>query len=130
MNRDEIVAATYEAGRRLNLIKCEYGVIEPELAEKTDQRISQAMKLMTEVDRLMALPDPVQRQACIRDLKHQLDHSNLSTVCDKGELEIPVNGSRINVLQAAGVVLRDWWKDRHQPVPVPDAVEPAAGAQD
>ena len=54
MNRDKIVAATYEAGRRMNLIKGEYGVIEPALAEKTDQRIAQAITLIGEIDRIMA----------------------------------------------------------------------------
>jgi B12-binding domain/radical SAM domain protein len=115
LSRDGIVSATYEAGRRLNLIKSEYGVIAPEVAEKTDQRIAQAMKLIGEVDRLMEQPDLEQRQAGIRDLKHKLDHSNLSTVCDKRELELPVNGARIDVVRAAGVVIRDWWKDLRHP---------------
>ena len=111
MNRDGIVAATYEAGRRLNLIKGEYGVIEPELAEKTDARIAQAITLIGEIDRIMAITDPAERQARIYDLKHRVDNSNLSTVCDKGELEVPVSGARINVLQAASVVARGFWKD-------------------
>ena len=111
MNRDGIVAATYEAGRRLNLIKGEYGVIEPELAEKTDARIAQAITLIGEIDRIMAITDPAERQARIYDLKHRVDNSNLSTVCDKGELEVPVSGASINVLQAASVVARGFWKD-------------------
>ena len=40
MNRDQIVDATYEAGRRMNLIKGEFGVIDPEVAEATDRRIT------------------------------------------------------------------------------------------
>ena len=40
-----------------------------------------------------------------------MDNSNLSTVCDKGELEVPVSGARINVLQAASVVAQGFWKD-------------------
>jgi len=110
MNRDAIVAATYEAGRRLNLIKGEYGVIEPELAEKTDQRIAQAITLIGEIDRIMAIADGNERQARIYDLKHRVDNSNLSTVCDKGELEV-ASGARINVLQAASVVAQGFWKD-------------------
>ncbi len=111
MNRDQIVASTYEAGRRLNLIKGEFGVIEPQLAEKTDQRIAQAITLIGEIDRLMTIADPTDRQAKLFDLKHRVDNSNLSTVCDKGELEIPVEGQRINFLQAAAVVAKDWWRD-------------------
>lgn len=59
----------------------------------------------------MAITDPAERQARIYDLKHRVDNSNLSTVCDKGELEVPVSGASINVLQAASVVARGFWKD-------------------
>ena len=45
MNRDEIVASTYEAGRRMNLLKAEYGVIEASVAEATDKRIAKAVAL-------------------------------------------------------------------------------------
>jgi B12-binding domain/radical SAM domain protein len=111
LNRDEIVASTYESGRRLNLIKAEYGVIDPALAEKTDLRISQAMGLISEIDRLMVIPDVEVRRKHLQDLKHRVDNSNLSTVCDKGELEIPVRGARINVVQAAALVAEGWWHD-------------------
>jgi B12-binding domain/radical SAM domain protein len=111
LNRDQIVASTYEAGRRLNLLKGEFGVIEPSLAEKTDQRISQAITLIGEIDRLMVISDPIQRRLRIQELKHRVDNSNLSTVCDKAELEIPVQGSGINFVQAAAMVARGWWHD-------------------
>jgi B12-binding domain/radical SAM domain protein len=125
LSRDGIVDATYEAGRRLNLIKSEYGVIAPDTAQQTDRRIAQAIKLIGEVDRLMELPEE-QRHAAVQDLKHKLDHSNLSTVCDKRELELPVNFGRIDVVHAAGMVIADWWKDlRHHPQ-VEKKVEPLA----
>ncbi|MDD5370424.1 MAG: TIGR04190 family B12-binding domain/radical SAM domain protein [Anaerolineaceae bacterium] len=111
MNRDQIVASTYEAGRRLNLIKGEFGVIEPELAERTDRRISTAINLIGEIDRIMLLPDAGVRRERILDLKHKVDNSNLSTVCDKGELELPIGKQGINVLQAAAVVAKDWLRD-------------------
>ncbi len=114
MNRDAIVAATYEAGRRLNLIKGQYGVIEADLAQKTDRRIAQAIGLIGEIDRIMAIPDAGERQSRIYDLKHRVDNSNLSTVCDKGELEVSSNGSHINVLQAASIVAKGFWKDLTQ----------------
>jgi B12-binding domain/radical SAM domain protein len=111
MNRDEIVAATYESGRRLNLIKGQYGVIDTKLAEQTDIRIGQAKALIDEIDRLVGIPDKDERQQKIADLKHRVDNSNLSTVCDKGELEIPVRGASINFLQAAALVAKGYWKD-------------------
>ncbi len=110
MNRDQIVASTYEAGRRLNLIKGEYGVIDPAAAEATDQRIAQAITLIGEIDHIVATSQGEQRQARIRELKHRVDNSNLSTVCDKRELEVP-GGNRVNVLQAAAIVAGDWLRD-------------------
>jgi len=111
LNRDEIVAATYESGRRLNMIKAEYGVIDQALAEKTDRRIAQAMTLIGEIDRLMTIPDVEVRRRHLQDLKHRVDNSNLSTVCDKGELELEVRGARINLVQAAALVAEGWWHD-------------------
>jgi len=37
MNRDQIVSATYEAGRQMNEIKGEFGVITPAAAEATEK---------------------------------------------------------------------------------------------
>ncbi|HEX9014279.1 MAG TPA: hypothetical protein VF813_12205, partial [Anaerolineaceae bacterium] len=130
LDRDGIVAATYEAGRRLNLVKGEYGVIEPALAENTDRRITQARKLIGEIDQIMKLPDLTDRQARVQELKQKLDCSNLSTVCDKGELEIPVNGSRINVLQAARVVVHDWLKEKRRPAAKSEPAASSLGAHD
>jgi hypothetical protein len=45
-------------------------------------------------------------------LKSSLDNANLSTVCDKRELEIPMRGPTINVFQAANSVISGWWRDR------------------
>jgi B12-binding domain/radical SAM domain protein len=116
MNRDQIVAATYEAGRRMNLIKGEYGVIDPQVAKATDKRISQASQLIAEIDRIVtAEHDPVERQKLLNELKHRVDNANLSTVCDKRELEVAMKGNRINMLQAAAMVVSDWWRDLAKP---------------
>ena len=48
----------------------------------------------------------------LNQLKYRVDRANLSTVCDKRELEIPLRGSPINVLQAAATIVGDWWKER------------------
>lgn len=119
MNRDQIVASTYEAGRRLNLIKGEFGVIDARTAETTDRRITQATALMGEIDQIMTLSDVAERQRRIGELKHRVDNSNLSTVCDKAELETAIIGSQINYLKAAGLVVHDWWTS-HRPFHQPD----------
>jgi len=112
MNRDQIVAATYEAGRRMNLIKGEAGVIAAEVAEATDLRIAQATRLMGEIDRIVLIThDSGERHLRLHELKQRVDNANLSTVCDKSELEIPVGGMRINMLQAGSRIVSDWWED-------------------
>jgi B12-binding domain/radical SAM domain protein len=112
MNRDEIVAATYEAGSRMNQLKARYDLIEPEVAAATDKRIARAVALSTEIDRIVGITDPAERHARLRDLKPQVDSANLSTVCDKRELELPVQGARLNLVQAAHIVAQEWWKGR------------------
>ena len=112
MNRDQIVAATYEAGQRLNRLKAEHGIIESTVAAATDERIARAVALSAEIDRIMAIEDAAQRQARLRELKPQVDSANLSTVCDKRELELPVQGPSLNLLQAARIVVQEWWKGR------------------
>ncbi len=113
MDRDQIVDATYEAGRRLNLMKGEFGIIDAECAQATDRRIAAARNLIAEIDRIVnTTPDLVQRRQLLSQLKHHVDDANLSTVCDKRELEVAMRGTRINMLQAAALVVSDWWKAR------------------
>ncbi len=115
MNRDQIVAATYEAGRRLNQVKGELGVVDAATAEATDARIRNAVRLIGEIDHIMAEPDEIERHILLKALKTQVDGSNLSTVCDKRELEIPVRGWRINLVQAARVAVQGWWRRQTRP---------------
>jgi B12-binding domain/radical SAM domain protein len=117
MNRDQIVDATYEAGRRLNQIKGENGVISKEKAEATEIRITRAVELMAEIDQVMLIPDAETRKQKLTELKHHVDNSNESTVVDKRELEAPIKGMKINFLRAAGVVMQEWWKDAMRSTP-------------
>ena len=113
MDRNQIVDATYEAGRRMNLIKGEYGVIEPEVAKATDRRITIARDLIIEIDHIVrTTADLDERRRLLNELKIHVDDANLSTVCDKRELEVAMRGMRINMLQAAALVVSDWWKEK------------------
>jgi hypothetical protein len=129
MNRDEIVAATYEAGSRMNQLKAKYGLIEPEVAAATDKRITRAVALSAEIDRIVEITNPTERRARLRDLKPQVDGANLSTVCDKRELELPVQGARLNLVQAAHIVVQEWWKGHARAREEPIALQaPSDGA--
>jgi B12-binding domain/radical SAM domain protein len=110
MNRDQMVAATYEAGRRMNQLKAKYGVIEPDVAAATEKRIVRAVALSAEIDRIIRISNPAERHARLRELKPQVDCANLSTVCDKRELELPLQQSGVNILRAGHIVASEWWR--------------------
>ncbi len=105
MTRDEIVASSYEAGLRLNRLKARYGLITAGQAESTEVRIRAAVALSDEIDRVLALPDKAERQARLAALKPAVDGANMSTVCDKRELELPVGLVKLNLLQAGWYVV-------------------------
>ena len=111
MNRDQIVAATYEAGKRMNAMKAEFGVITHEKAAATEARILQAEQLIQEIDTLMLIEDEAVRRQKILELKHRVHNSNESTVCDKRELEAPMKGLKISVFGAARMVIAGWLSD-------------------
>jgi B12-binding domain/radical SAM domain protein len=111
LNRDGIVSATYEAGRRMNRIKGEFGIITSQAAEATDRRIAHAEALMHEIDQIIARSTVGEQRRQLLNLKQKVDDSNLSTVCDKRELEIPLRGVGVNFLRAAIFILKDWLKN-------------------
>ena len=105
MNRHQIAEATYEAGFRLNRLKARYGLIDPLVAHETELRIQKARRLMKQIDDILQIDDPARRQLLLDALKPQVDTANLSTVCEKGELTLPMGLRKINLLRAAGIVL-------------------------
>jgi B12-binding domain/radical SAM domain protein len=102
MNRDEIVDSTYEAGLRLNRLKARYGLVEEDQAERTEARILKARRLIAQVDDIMGIEDVERRAKLLRAIKPQVDNANLSTVCDKTELNVPLTGIKLNLPRAAG----------------------------
>lgn len=101
LNRDEIVDSTYEAGMRLNRLKARYGLVEKEQAERTEARILKARRLIAQIDDIMSIQDEERRGRLLRAIKPQVDDANLSTVCDKTELNVPLKGLKLNLPRAA-----------------------------
>lgn len=100
MSRDEIVASTYEAGRRLNALKASHGLVSTDLAARTEKRILRAVELIRVIDSLVAQgPDVVERE--LSALKPEIDKVNESTVCEKRELALPVRRNHFNPLPIA-----------------------------
>jgi B12-binding domain/radical SAM domain protein len=109
MSRDQIVSATYQAARMMNRVKEDFGIISSNNAEATDQRIAFAEGLVERIDLIMmSESNPAKRQTQLLDLKAQVDNANLSTVCDKRELEVDLTGSSFHWLQAARLVIVNW----------------------
>lgn len=108
MNRDEIVYSTYEAGKRLNRLKAEYGLIDWETAKSVERRIEAAVRMMQEIDRIMALPDAKEREREWESMssgRYSLYTYSMSTVCEKKELEWPTQFLRMNFVKILKTLL-------------------------
>jgi B12-binding domain/radical SAM domain protein len=102
MSRDEIVYSTYEAGKRLNRLKAQFGLIDPKTAESVELRLEGSVRMMKEIDRIMALPDVGEREGILESIasgRHSLRHYSMSTICEKKELEWPTRFIRMNFLK-------------------------------
>jgi hypothetical protein len=65
---------------------------------------------MTQVDDIMSIEDEERRARLLRAIKPQVDDANLSTVCDKTELNVPLSGIKLNLPQAARFVAEHVWR--------------------
>ena len=109
MNRDTLAATTYEAGRRLNRLKAHYGITSQKLAAETEGRIDRAVSLMSRIDKLIETRSPEHVQREMLGLKDQIDRANTSTVCEKGELDMPVGWLPFNVWELAKIGVSEVW---------------------
>jgi B12-binding domain/radical SAM domain protein len=107
MSRDQLVDATYAAGRRLNRVKADYGLIPLAQAAATERRIDRAVALIHEIDRLMAHATHEEFEAEMARLKPELEQANMSTVCDKRELNLDVIGPKLRYTQVAHMLVQD-----------------------
>jgi len=108
MTRDEIVCSTYEAGKRLNRLKVDLGLIDAKTAESVEQRIESAVQMMKEIDRIVALSGLNERDiewgAALQG-RLSLETYSMSTVCGKKELEWPTQFLRMNFFKIVKTIL-------------------------
>jgi B12-binding domain/radical SAM domain protein len=107
MTRDQLVDVTYAAGRRLNGIKAEYGLVPEAQAIATERRIDRATALIAEIDRLTAHASPQEFEREMARLKSEVAQVNMSTVCDKRELVLNVDGPKLNYRRVAHMLVTD-----------------------
>ncbi|NWF93812.1 MAG: TIGR04190 family B12-binding domain/radical SAM domain protein [Syntrophaceae bacterium] len=108
MSRDEIVYSTYEAGKRLNRLKAEFGLIDRKTAESVERRIEAAVRVMKQIDEIMALSDPKERERALDSILPgdlSLHAYSMSTVCEKKELEWPTRFIRMNFIKIVKTLL-------------------------
>ncbi len=100
MTRDNIVSATYEAGRRLNLLKIRYGQVDADKGKATDKRITDAIELNSRIDRIISKTrDTEEKKIKLLKLKKEMDALSLSTVCDTDEIKWRVMGKKFHYLK-------------------------------
>jgi len=90
MTRDEIVRATYDGAMRLIELKAECGVMAREEAEEIMRHIRMAKDLIERMEQAEVIDDA---------LKKEIFRVNrLDLLCDKHELEWPVKGWKLNIV--------------------------------
>lgn len=100
MTRDDIVAASYEAGLRLNRLKARYGLLDERTAAATEERILKARAMLEKIEAFLAQGDPARQAEELRRLKPEVDQVSISTVCEKRELELPIGFLKLRLLEA------------------------------
>jgi B12-binding domain/radical SAM domain protein len=104
MTRDQIASVSYEAGRKLNQLKGQYGLISRETAVATEKRIQTAVEIMRMIDDIVARGDGGDSSKELAALRASAHAASMSTVCEKRELDLPVNVLKLRPLNA----LRSW----------------------
>lgn len=108
MDREAIVSSTYEAGKRLNRIKAEFGLIDQKTADSVEIRIEKALQVLRDIDQAMAISDPEERERVLSKMMSRplpLHTYSMSTVCEKKELEWPTKLIRMNLFKIVKTLL-------------------------
>jgi hypothetical protein len=126
LSKDEMVDTMYEVGLRLNRLKGRLGLIEPEVASRTEDRILQARDAMARIDAVMGESDAGVRERKLAALKEEVDRLSESTVCEKTELNWPRYVSARNVYHVIVLWVREnlanLFGSRKRPAPRPRPV--------
>ena len=107
MDRHQLVDVTYSAGQRLNRLKAEHGLIPRAQAEATERRIDSATRLIAEIDHLVATASADEFRREMARLRPDIEQANMSTVCDKRELNLDMAGPKLNYGTVARMLIQD-----------------------
>lgn len=96
MTREEIVDTTYQAALRLNRVKAECGVIDSKTAKDIEERIKEAVIMMSRIDEIMEDKEGEEREQQLTALKPKIDQLSMSTICEEDEIRWPAGKRRFN----------------------------------
>jgi B12-binding domain/radical SAM domain protein len=96
MSREAIVTTTYESALRLNRVKKECGLIDPERAGKIEERIHAAVRMMERIDDIVKTADCTRREEELLLLKPAIDTLSIATICGEDEIKWPAGKKRFN----------------------------------
>ena len=65
---------------------------------------------MAQIDELLATRSPAEVEREMLALKDQIDRANTSTVCEKEELDVPMNWIPFNVWELAKMGVSEVWR--------------------
>ncbi len=94
ISNDDLVDGTYKAALGLNRLKGRAGGISKKVMNENEDRINKAMDIMKQIDSIMTIEDPDEREIKLASLKEMTDKYSMSTVCEKRELEFPFSGKK------------------------------------
>ncbi|HEX9148935.1 MAG TPA: TIGR04190 family B12-binding domain/radical SAM domain protein [Thermoanaerobaculia bacterium] len=93
MTRDEIVAATYEALRRMTRLKREWGQIDGEVSEAAVAAIDASEKAVSAIDDALRLPVGPERESVLAEAQRGASTPSAAARFQKNALVWPIPGS-------------------------------------
>jgi B12-binding domain/radical SAM domain protein len=106
MTREEIVAATYEAGARLARLKLDFGIIDHTAYLDAVSRIDASRRLLADIDGILALPDGPDREQQYAAVKRRVEELSARAVGTKEWLKWPIRRRFATIPRLSKVLLK------------------------
>jgi hypothetical protein len=105
LDRDQIVSATYQVAARLNELKHDYGIVDPETYQVTSAGLQAAQDYIKQIDGLLAAGlGEKELNDSLAELHEGVLRANDATICGHDELKWPVGGKFVDIFG----LLRIW----------------------
>ena len=97
MTRGEIVDCTYRAGLRLNYLKADCGLIDPDAFRAREEKIKLAIELTTVIDEIEKMNNTDMRRESMMQLKPKLDILFNSVINEKRSMGWPATKRNLRI---------------------------------